>query len=159
MEQFVEKHFELCTEIKTKCLIAFMDQFERGILNHTLEICHDIKMARILRIELQQAKQGIFEKNQLKYVTQVDYLIAELQIRFRSLSKKYSVELEDLSDYQVVDIQQDKSMDQELNAILGKATGLASNPPLAGERIVNLVGKIRRTRDKLCPNESSFAII
>ena len=53
------------------------------------------------------------KKNQIEYVTKADNLIAELQIRFKSLSKKYSVSVVDISDYQILDIQQDKSADQE----------------------------------------------
>ena len=74
----------------------------------------------------------------------------------KSLSKKYSVSLVDLSDYQILDIQQDKSADQEFNDILEKVTELASSAPNAGDRIVDLVSKISRTRDKLVSKREKF---
>ena len=68
-------------------------------------------------------------------MSQTDNLIAELQIKFKSLLKKYSVKLEVLSDYQVLGIQQDKLVDHEFTAILEMEN-------IAGERILNLVSRI-----------------
>ena len=162
MEQYVEKFFDLCTDMMQKCPVAFKKDYERKILKYTLEIRHDIKLAKILRHELRKtrdklAERRIFEKNQMHHVTKAENLIAELQIRFKSISKKYSVSLSDLSDYQILDIQQDKSTDQEFNDILEKVTELASIAPLAGERIVGLVCKISRTRDKLVSKRERFS--
>ena len=161
MEQYIEKFFELSTEMMQKCPVAFKDEYERDILKFTLEVRHDIKLAKILRRELKKTRDSLVErakveKNQIQHVTKADNLIAELQIRFKSLSKKYSVSLADLSDYQILDIQQDKSADQEFNDILEKVTELASIAPNAGERIVDLVSKISRTRDKLVSKREKF---
>ena len=161
MEQYIEKFFELSTEMMQKCPVAFKDEYERDILKFTLEMRHDIKLAKILRRELKKTRDSLVErakveKNQIQHVTKADNLIAELQIRFKSLSKKYSVSLADLSDYQILDIQQDKSADQEFNDILEKVTELASIAPNAGERIVDLVSKISRTRDKLVSKREKF---
>ena len=81
----------------------------------------------------------------MHHVIKAENLIAELQIRFRSFSTRYSMSLSDLSDSKILDIQQDKSTDQEFNVILEKFTELASIAPIAGERIVGLVYKISRT--------------
>ena len=161
MEQYIEKFFELSTEMMQKCPVAFKDEYERDILKFTLEMRHDIKLAKILRRELKKTRDSLVErakveKNQIQHVTKADNLIAELQIRFKSLSKKYSVSLADLSDYQILDIQQDKSADQEFNDILEKVTELASIAPNAGERIVDLVSEISRTRDKLVSKREKF---
>ena len=47
MEQYIEKFFNLCTDMMQKCPVAFNDDIE--ILKYILEIRHDIKLAKILR--------------------------------------------------------------------------------------------------------------
>ena len=123
-EKFLGEFFQLNAEMAQKCPTSFERVFEKDIRNYVFDIRDDIKMAKILRKELQNyretsAKRGMLEKDQVQYVMKADNLIAELHIRFRSLGKKYSVKLSDLSDYQILDIQKDKSADLEFNSIFG----------------------------------------
>ena len=67
-ESFLEKLFQLSAEMAQKCPVWHEREFEKEILKIVLDIRDDIKMAKILRKELQkhcetEAKQGTLEKH------------------------------------------------------------------------------------------------
>ena len=119
-------------------------------------------MAKILKREIllvreKLSKGAIFQKNQAQHETKAENLLTELRIRFKTLSKKYGVNLEELGDYQILDLQQEKSMDLEFNEILDKVTELSSLAHLVGEKMCATIDKVRKTRDKLVSKREVFS--
>ena len=162
MEQFIDNFFDLSAEMRQKCPVVYKDKFERQIANGSLEIRQDIKMAKILKREIllvreKLSKGAIFQKNQAQHETKAENLLTELRIRFKTLSKKYGVNLEELGDYQILDLQQEKSMDLEFNEILDKVTELSSLAHLVGEKMCATIEKVRKTRDNLVSKREVFS--
>ena len=82
--------------------------------------------------------------------------LAELKIRFKSISKKFDLDLENLSDYQILDIQQNKSTDSEFNEIVVKVTELSSLAPVSSTKTVELIERVNKTRDRLAQKRDNF---
>ena len=53
-------------------------------------------------------------------------MIGEIKFRCGSLQRKYEQKFEDLTDYQILDISQNKNLDLEFNEVLERITSLAA---------------------------------
>ena len=53
-------------------------------------------------------------------------MISEIEFRCGSLQRKYEQKFEDLTDYQMLDISQNKNLDLEFNEVLERITSLAA---------------------------------
>ena len=158
MEKFIDVIFELCGKMKS---VDFDEFFEQEISETTLDIRQDIKMAKIWKQELLKAKErvskfAVFQKDQVEYVTRAENLNAEISYRFKYLSKKFVSDLDDLSDYQILEIYQDKTLDSEFNDILEKVTELASLGTLGGDPVEKMLSKVCKTRNRIALKKDAF---
>ena len=69
---------------------------------------------------------------------------------------KNTVKLDELGEYQILDLQQDKSMDSEFNDVLEKVTELASIAPLADDRVITMFDRICKTRNRMVAKRENF---
>ena len=161
MEQFIEESFNWSEKMQQIGPVVYRNEYEKQLLNSTLEIRQDIRLAKILKHELcvirgKLSNTATYLRDQTKYITKAENLFVELQIRFKSLSKKFDMNLDTLSDYQILDIQANKSVDLEFNETLEKVTELASLASLGGEKVVKILDKARKTRDRLALKKENF---
>ena len=161
MEGYVDEFFDLSAKMKHVCPVTYEKDFEMNLLNSIFEIQQDIKMAKILKQKISEVKEkskkrAILEKEQLKNLTNAENLRTEICYRFKSLSKKYDPDLNNLGDYQILEIHQDKTLDTEFNDILEKVTSLAALAPLGGDSVTRMVKKASKTRDRIALKREKF---
>ena len=161
MEQFIEDFFNWSEKMKQIDPVVYGNEYEKQLLNSISEIRQDIRLAKILKNKLCAVRGKLsntanYLRDQTKYITKAENLFVELQIRFKSLSKKLDMNLDILSDYQILDIQANKSVDLEFNETLEKVTELASLASLGGEKVVKILDKARKTRDRLALKKENF---
>ena len=160
MEKFNEEFFQLKGKMSVKCP-DFERRFEDEFLRAGNEIRQDIKMAKLLKSDVlkkkaQQTDSDNFQREQASCVYRAENLKTEISFRFKSLSKKFDPDLMNLSDYQVLDIQQDKSLNTEFNDILEKVTELAALVPSGGQPVQDMLTKVCRTRDRIASKKDIF---
>ena len=161
MEKFIDEFFHLKAKMMTKCPDDFESHFSDPISERTTEIRQDIKMAKILRQDVSKRKAreselDVFQRDQPMYVSRAENLNSEISYRFKSLSKKFSSDFENLSDHQILDISQDKTLDSEFNDVLEKVTELASLVSLGGYPVEELLTKVCKTRDRIASKKDEF---
>ena len=118
-------------------------------------------MAKMLRSELvrkkaQEAEQEVLQRDQPMYTARAENLNAEICYRFKSLSKRYISDFENLSDHQILEINQDKTLNIEFNEVLEKVTELASIVSLGGQPVEALLKKVCKTRDRIASKKDEF---
>ena len=161
MEGFINDYFDLCR--RAKCCFGkeydqlYDDKFKTAIS----EMRQDIKMAKLL-------KQKLFEENEKSrteavnsherssQIVKVENLVSEIKFRCDSLQRKYEHKLEDLSDYQILDISQNKNLDLEFNGVLEKVTSLAALVPAGGKDVQNLLDSAIAKRNALASKKEIF---
>ena len=115
MEEFIGEFFSLGTRKKCLCPMTFdTADFDLAIF----EMQQDIMLATRLNREIQRFHDEVLRAKTvqsawLKSLTNAENLKSEISIRFKSISKKLDVKLEDLGDYQVLELSQDKTVDME----------------------------------------------
>ena len=72
------------------------------------------------------------------------------------MSKKFDLELNDLGDYQILEVNQDKSLESEFNSILEKVTELTALSAVGGPDVEQMVRSVVRTRDRLASKKDTF---
>ena len=161
MDGFMNEFYSLST--KLKCLSPkrfesdFEDKFERDIL----EIERDIMLVTTLKREVSGFKRNFLiredlAKSQSDALVCAESLKTEISFRFKSLSKKFDLDLDDLGDYQILEVNQDKSLDLEFNLILEKVTELSSLAVIGGPSVEQMVKSVTRTRGRLALKKDSF---
>ena len=157
MEKFIDRFFDL--QVELKCTLPdnydtdFGDLIETGVS----EIRQDIKLAKWARHNVQLARDKLSNANVTdSYITKSDTLMSEISIRFKSISKRYSVPLDELSDYQILDLYQDKSEEVEFGDVLEKVTELATLAPFGGPKSLKLLEKVSKTREKIVSKRENF---
>ena len=120
-------------------------------------------MAKMLRSELvrkkaQEAEQEVLQRDQPMYTARAENLNAEICYRFKSLSKRYISDFENLSDHQILEINQDKTLNIEFNEVLEKVTELASIVSLGGQPVEALLKKVAKLVIESRPKRTSFMI-
>ncbi len=160
MEGFINEFFTLSTKLKCICPDQF-DEFSKDFETAVFEIQQDIKLAHNLKYGILQLKENLKKKenlqnDQLKHTVNAENLKTEISYRFKALSQKYKIDLDNLGDYQILEIKQDKSLDLEFNALLEKITELASLATLGGGNLNTLLEKVCKTRDRLAIKRENF---
>lgn len=161
MGEFINEIFSLSTKMRcldpTRYENQCRDVFERDIL----EIQRDITLSSNLKRELSGFKKKFSKWENLKK-SQSDALVSakslktEISLRFKSLSKKFDLVLNDLGDYQILEVNQDKSLESEFNSILEKVTELTALSVVGGPDVEKMVRSVVRTRDRLASKKDKF---
>ena len=139
MEGYIDELFGLSAKMKHLCPVTYEKDYETEFSSHIFEIQQDIKLSKIVKQKIAEVKgnlkkREVLEKEYLKNSTCAENLQTEICYRFKSLSKKYDPNLNNLGDYQILEIYRDKTLDIEFNDILEKVTSLAAFAPSGGER-------------------------
>ena len=157
MEQFIERYFDLEGEFRLLCPATFTTEFQSKFQTDIFEIRQDIKMAKWARHEVRLARDKLSNANVLNAnFSKSENLISEISIRFKSISKRYRINLEELSDYQILDLHQDKSEEVEFSEVLAKVTELAILAPFGGPKSLDMLDKINKTRDRIVSKREDF---
>ena len=90
-------------------------------------------------------------------ISSAENLKAEITHQFKSLSKRFQVDLDGLGDYQILEIHQDrKNADSEVASVMRKVTKLSVLVPSGGQKVAHLFDQISKTRDRLCQKRETF---
>ena len=161
MEGFVEEFYTLMAKMKYTCPDS-ITEFEYDFSTCIFEIQQDIKLARLLKQRIKEFKENSekmlsFQNQQLKSMTSADTLKTEISYRFKSLSKRFDLDLDGLGDHQLLEISQKKDhLHLEFNSILEKITDLSSLVSSGGEKVSSLFEKMCKTRDRLSQKREAF---
>ena len=158
MEGFVEEFFALSAKLKCICPEEFEENFYKDFDSAVFEIQQDIKLSHDLKHGILLLKENLkknesLQNDQLKNTVNAENLKSEISYRFKTLSQKYNIDLDNLGDYQILEIKQDKSLDLEFNELLEK---LASFVTLGDGKLHNLLEKACKTRDRLAIKREHF---
>ena len=127
----------------------------------TSDMHQNIKMAKIMkqkiihecekfrRLQVEKVEQG-------RQIMNAEILRDEIFFRCDSLRKKYGNKFEGLSDYQILEINKDKSLDLEFNGILEKFTALAALAPGGVEGVQKIVENALGVRDEFAKLRENF---
>ena len=97
------------------------------------------------------------KKEQLESIASAENLKAEISYRFKSISKRFDADLDNLGDYQVLEIHQDrKNIDIEFSSVMEKISDLSSLVAKGGPETELLFKKASRTRDRLSLKREQF---
>ena len=105
-------------------------------------------------------KYEVSQNEKLKHLTNAEKVKTEIGYRFNHQSKKYDLKLNDLSDYQILEIYQNKNLDVEFTEILEKVTALALLSSLGRKpvkRMIKCASKALK-RDKFFENLQKIVI-
>ena len=69
--------------------------------------------------------QAAHDYERSSQIVKAENLISEIEFRCGSPQRKYEQKFEDLTDYQILDISQNKNLDLEFNEVLERITSLA----------------------------------
>ena len=163
METFIDAFYELVSKSKMSGLDKYdIDEVENRSMGNVSEIEGDIHLAKELRREF-DAKCLTFEKakksetQELSSISNAENLKAEISYQFKSLSKRFQVDLEGLGDYQILEIHQDKkNADSEVASVMRKVTELSVLVPSGGQKVARLFEQVSKTRDRLCQKREVF---
>ena len=161
IEGFIDEYFGLCGKLKCCLGEKYNELYDPKFKQLTLEMREDVKMGKILKQKLLEAeekskRQVREEFEQSVHITGAENLSREIDLRCSSLQIKYDNNFENLSDYQVLGISQNKNLDSEFNELLGKVTSLAALAPVGGEPVQKLLGDAIRGRDELAKKRDKF---
>ena len=114
MEQFINDFYSLMSKLRfSRIEDKLVAELEGEMAHSIMEIEQDVKCARLLKrkfeefqINLTQAK--MVKGEQLKSITSAENLKAEISYRFKSISKRFVADLDNLGDYQILEIHQDR---------------------------------------------------
>ena len=161
MEAYLNDYYSL--SVKLKCCYGedYSGLYDVSFQKDTRIMNDEIKMANLSKKKLlendEQSKMETVEKDkQLKHVIEAQNLISEIEFRCDSLENKFDRKLEDLSDYQILEISQNKNLDLEFNGVLEKVTSLAALAPNGGEGAQQLLRKAIQIRDGLAKSKKAF---
>ena len=161
MEDFVSEFFSLGTRMKCICPADFDKTFGPDLDSAVHEVQQDIILATTLKHEIQRfhndsVRAQNAQNARLKQLTNAENLKSEISIRFKSVSKKLDVKLDDLGDYQVLELAQDKSVDQEFNNLLEKVTELASLADTGNPDVLKLSKVVNKTLGRIATKKDNF---
>ena len=158
MEEFIGEFFSLGTRKKCLCPMTFdTADFDLAIF----EMQQDIMLATRLNREIQRFHDEVLRAKTvqsawLKSLTNAENLKSEISICFKSISKKLDVKLEDLGDYQVLELSQDRTVDIEFNNLLEKVTELSSLAVSGCPDIDKISKGVNKTLGRLATNKDDF---
>ena len=127
MEQFINDFYSLMSKLRfSRIEDKSVTELEGKTAHSIMEIEQDVKCARLLKqkfeefqINITQAK--MVKGEQLKSITSAENLKTEISFRFKSISKRFEADLDNLGDYQILEIHQDrKNVDLEFSSVMEK---------------------------------------
>ena len=160
LEAFVNEYLEL--SVKFRCCFGekYDELFHKSFLAETTELSEDLKVAKLLRQKL--GSKSVNEERS-PYKTEVsnqklkaEYLSIEISLRTESLESKFDQNLCDLTDYQILEITQNRNLEVEFNDILGKITDLASLVCEGGGDLRSALDDATYNREALCKKRKLF---
>ena len=127
MEHFIDEFYSLIGKLKVSRLDdKTVKDLEEKIILAISEIEQDVKCARLLKrkyeeVQLSLTRAKTVESEQLKSITGAENLKAEISYRFKTISKRFEADLDNLGDYQILEIHQDrKNVDLEFSSVMEK---------------------------------------
>ena len=120
MEEFINKYFEAINDIN-----------------------QDIKMAKLLKLKISEVarkKLGkIHEREQWGRLVKAENLQSEISYRFNLVNRNCEINLNDLNDYQLLELNRNRNLENEFNEIFDKIAILASMVPKGGDKAENIL--------------------
>ena len=161
MEGFINEYFSLGGKMKFFYEEEYGKLFEDQFKNRTNDMHGDIKLAKLLKKKLSEISEGQKESKEREKARACNLIAAqnlydEINLRCDSLSIKFSVNLELLSDYQILEIGQNKELESEFNCILERISSLATYVLLGGEQVESMLTAASETRSKLTEKKKIF---
>ena len=161
MEEFIGEFYSLGTRIKCICPEVFDTVYGPDLDLAVYDCQQDIILATRLKREIQRfLSDSVRAENaqnaRLKQFTNAENLKSEISIRFKSVSRKLDVKLDDLGDYQVLELFQDKTVDLEFNCLLEKVTELASLADTGNPDVVKLSKGANKTLGRIATKKDNF---
>ena len=157
METFTGDYYDLCG--KSKCLLGAA-HLKEPYDNAIEKLTANIKLAKQVRKSLLdgEAKKlsessKIVEQDQL---LRGQNLSVEITERLSSLESKFCQNLEDLGDYQLLEISQNKNLESDFNLVLEKITDLAGFVSGGGVEVQTLLQTVTSKKDEVIGKKKSF---
>ena len=160
MEAYMFEYFDLSVKFKI-CYGEEGPQHMERINLVTREISQEIKMAKLLKQKLIEVyvtkkKHDSEKKKNFHQNLKAENLSDEISLRCDSLQTKYEQKLENLSDYQILEISQNKSLDVEFNGVLEKVTDLAALVVGGGDTVQKMLVTATDKRDLVASQKINF---
>ena len=163
MEHFIDEFYSLIGKLKVSRLDdKTVKDLEEKIVLAISEIEQDAKCARLLKrkyeeVQLSLTRAKTVESEQLKSITGAENLKAEISYRFKTISKRFEADLDNLGDYQILEIHQDrKNVDLEFSSVMEKISDLSSLVSTGGCKVEQLFKQASKTRDRLSLKREKF---
>ena len=162
MNRYLEEYFDLDTKLRLAHGNGEYEELYSKYGHLSSEINQDMKMAKLLKNKLvkligQHQKEESDKLKSRTHVLSAESVFSEIQLRCESLESKYELDLKSLSDYQLLEVNQGKNLDQDFNAILEKVTSLASLVRLGGQPVETLLTQAVKLRDSLATKRKNFS--
>ena len=160
MEGFTDEFLSLSTRLKCLCP-DFDKEFKEEFDTFIFEIEQDIILATRAKRAVLQFKQDCLKREKAatisaETVSKAESLKTEITFRFKSLSSKFDVDLDNLGDSQILELNQNKNLDLEFNSILEKVTELSSLSTVNCANIDKLIKSVTKTRGRLALKKDTF---
>ena len=136
----------------------YKDDFAKGI-NGVSDV---LKMAGAVRRKLKnsvkstEAQPKLVIEPDTKYLLKIENLSTEITVRAESLATKFDCELSDLTDHQILDLHQNKSVEIDFNDILSKVTDLSTLICESGGEFKDKLDAATKIRDHLTIKRKDF---
>ena len=134
-----------------------MNMFSLDFSSKTILMSEQVKMAKMLRRRLSTDVSEKSEKRDDKTLMG-ENLSKEITLRSESLELKLDQDLTHLSDYQILEVSQNKKLDTEFNYILEKITDLAALVCEGGDTLRAHLDSATRKRDELNVKRKAFHV-
>ena len=156
IEGFIDEYFTLSAKLKFCLGESYENLYASKLKKCTSDMHQNIKMAKIMKQKIIQecekfGRLQVEKVEQGRQIKNAEILRDEIFFRCNSLRKKYDNKFEGLSDYKILEINKDKTLDLEFNGILEKFTALAALAPGGVEGVQKIVENALGVRDEL-PN-------
>ena len=158
MESFIGEYFDLCG--KSRHLLAD-DHDELKFTTSIQQMTEKIKLSKDAWRKLIEAKAEQ-EVESSKSVIKNDLVLrgknlaVEITQRLESLETKFNQNLDDLGDYQLLEISQNKTLETDFNTVLEKITELAGLVSGGGEELENLLATAMTRKDGVIEKKTTF---
>ena len=128
---FINDYFDLSKRAKCSLGKEYDEVIDDKFMSVISGMREEIKVAKVLRQQLCEAvekgkAQAAHDYERCSQIVKAENLISEIEFRCGSLQRKYEQKFEDLTDYQILDISQNKNLDLEFNEVLERITSLAA---------------------------------
>ena len=118
-EGLISEYFELSCKLK----ICFGEEYERtfepNFKKYTQDMQENIKVGKVLKRKLLEVTENNkLESEQIersKRILEAQNLFSEIDLRCSALQYKYELDLRNMSDYQLLEVSQNKNLDLEYN--------------------------------------------